>query len=186
MDEATAIARAELSACLARIASADHAALEYLYKRTSAKLFGICKRILSDTAAAEDVLQEVFLIVWNRAGQFDPTRGVSAITWLATIARNRAVDRLRAGSQGIVSIDEAEQVVDTSPLADHYLETAERDERLNACLSKLDERTATAIKQAFFGGLTYQKLAIRANIPLATMKSLVRRGLLQLKICLES
>lgn len=186
MDDAAAIARAELSACLTRVASADHAALEYLYKRTSAKLFGICKRILTDTAAAEDVLQEVFLIVWNRAGQFDPARGVSAITWLATIARNRAVDRLRASSQGFVSIDEAEHVIDINPLADHYLETAERDERLSGCLSRLDERAATAIKQAFFGGLTYQTLATRASIPLATMKSLVRRGLLQLKTCLES
>lgn len=186
MDDPAAIARAELGACLARIATADHDALQYLYKRTSAKLFGICRRILSDTAAAEDVLQEVFLIVWNRAGQFDPARGVSAITWLATIARNRALDRLRARSQAFVSMDEAAQIADTDPLADHFLETAERDARLSACLSGLDERAATAIKQAFFGGLTYQTLATRANVPLATMKSLVRRGLLQLRTCMDS
>ncbi|GLR65342.1 RNA polymerase sigma factor [Acidocella aquatica] len=186
MDDAAAIARAELGACLARVALADHAALEYLYKRTSAKLFGICKRILSDRAAAEDVLQEVFLIVWNRAGQFDPARGVSAITWLAAIARNRALDRLRARSQGAVSLDEAAQIADTRPLADYSMETAERATRLSDCLSGLDERAATAIKQAFFGGLTYQMLATRADMPLATMKSLVRRGLLRLRTCLDS
>ncbi|MDE8345178.1 MAG: sigma-70 family RNA polymerase sigma factor [Acidocella sp.] len=186
MDDAATLARAELTACLARVAASDHAALEYLYKQTSAKLFGICNRILSDKAAAEDVLQEVYLIVWNRATQFDPSRGVSPITWLATIARNRALDRRRAYARGFVPLDEAADIADTVPLADHSVEITERDQRLNACLSGLDDRAARAIREAFFGGVTYQMLATRANIPLATMKSLVRRGLMQLKTCLET
>ena len=186
MDDAASLARAELVACLARIAEADHAALEYLYERTSAKLFGICKRILSDTAAAEDVLQDVFLIVWNQARQFDPARGVSPITWLATITRTRALDRLRARTPALRPMDEAAQVADMRPLADSEIEAGERHARLHACLAALDERAGSAIQQAFFGGQTYQALATRANIPLATMKSLVRRALLQLKSCLDS
>jgi RNA polymerase sigma-70 factor (ECF subfamily) len=186
MDSDATIARAELNACLARIAARDHAALAYLYRRTSAKLFGICKRILSDTAAAEDVLQEVFLIVWNKAGQFDPAREISPITWLAAITRNRALDKLRAGARAFSPMDDAAAIADTLPLADDLLEIARRGARLNACLDGLDERAAAAIKGAFFGGLTYQSLAERGNMPLATMKSLVRRALLRLKACLES
>ena len=88
MENLATTLRAELVACLHRISSGDQGALEYLYKRTGAKLFGICTRILSDPVAAEDVLQEVFLTVWNKAGQFDPSLGVSPITWLTAIARN--------------------------------------------------------------------------------------------------
>jgi RNA polymerase sigma factor (sigma-70 family) len=177
--------RAELVACLHRVSSGDQGALEYLYKNTGGKLFGICKRILSDPIAAEDVLQEVFLTVWNKAGQFDPALGVSPITWLAAIARNRALDRLRATKQRFVMIEEAAELADSSPLADACLETHERSQRLKTCLDRLDERTATIIRNAFFGGITYQLLAKQAGMPLATVKSLVRRGLIQLKHCLE-
>jgi RNA polymerase sigma-70 factor (ECF subfamily) len=185
MDEDAAIARAELSACLARVASGDAAALELLYQRTAAKLFGICRRILPDGNAAEDVLQEVFLLVWRKAGQFDASLGVSPVTWLAAMARNRALDRLRGRARAFAGLDEAIEVEDSRPLADAQLEAAERNQRLEACLSGLDGRAREAIRSAFFGGQTYQKLAATAAMPLATMKSLIRRGLLQLKACME-
>ncbi len=184
-EDANAIGRAELAACLHRITLGEHAALELLYKQTSAKLFGICKRILSDHLAAEDVLQEVFLLVWNKANQFDASRGLSPITWLAAIARNRSLDRLRGRGRAFAPLEAAAEVADARPLSDAHLESQERDQRLQDCLAGLDVRAAECIRAAFFGGQTYQSLAERANMPLGSMKSLIRRGLTRLKLCLE-
>jgi RNA polymerase sigma factor (sigma-70 family) len=133
-------ASAELTAYLYRISRGERAALENLYRRTSAKLFGICLRILSDRAEAEDVLQEVYLTVWNKAAQFDAERGLSPITWLASIARNRALDRLRAKKQRFGGLDEAAEIADLSPLADAGLATRQTSERLRICLDELDSR----------------------------------------------
>ena len=79
-----------------RVAAGDRGALKTVYDASSAKLFGVVLRILADRAEAEDVLQDVYLTVWRKAGAFDPERGVSPITWLVALARNRAIDRLRA------------------------------------------------------------------------------------------
>jgi RNA polymerase sigma-70 factor (ECF subfamily) len=180
------LARAELTACLHRVSLGDRGALADLYRRTSAKLFAVCLRILSDRAEAEDVLQDVFLTVWNKAAQFDAAREVSPVTWLAAIARNRALDRLRAKGRRFVGLDEAAEVADATPPADAALETREGERRLTACLGGLDARAAGAIRAAFFGGVTYEVLAKRAEMPLGSMKSLIRRGLMRLKACLES
>ena len=178
--------RAELTAYLYRISRGERAALENLYRRTSAKLFGVCLRILSDRAEAEDVLQEVYLTVWNKAAQFDSARGLSPITWLTSIARNRALDRLRARRQPAGGLDEAAEVADLSPLADAALATRETSERLAGCLEQLDSRASNAIRSAFFGGQSYEILARMAEMPLGSMKSLIRRGLMRLKDCLQS
>lgn len=90
-------ARRQLTAALARVAAGDRAALRIVYQDTSAKLFGVCLRILHDRTEAEDVLQDVYVTVWGKAAAFDPGRA-SPITWLVTIARNRAIDRLRASA----------------------------------------------------------------------------------------
>ncbi len=173
-----------LAACLHRVAKGDQAALELLYKHTSAKLFGICQRILGHQGTAEDVLQEVYLTVWNKAGQFDVSLGVSPITWLAAIARNRSLDYLRGNKRKFDDIDSVIEFADTTPLADAALESVQQDARLKDCLAGLDQRAGRAITAAFFGGLTYSTLAARENMPLATMKSLIRRGLMALKNCL--
>src|SRR5215831_3598924 len=91
--------RSQLVAALARVAGGDRAALQTVYQGTSAKLFGVCLRILNDKSEAEDVLQEVYLTVWRKASSFDPARA-SPITWLVAIARNRSIDRLRAAAGG--------------------------------------------------------------------------------------
>src|ERR1700741_5651092 len=91
--------RSQLAAALMRVAAGDGAALRTVYQDTSAKLFGVCLRILNDRSEAEDVLQDVFVTVWRKAASFDATRA-SPITWLVTIARNRAIDRLRAVGGG--------------------------------------------------------------------------------------
>lgn len=178
--------RDHLSRCLAGVAAGQRDALREVYDLTSAKLFGLCLRILNDRVEAEDVLQDVYLAVWNKAGRFEPERA-SPITWLATIARNRAIDRLRALGPTRASrrdLDAAESVADEAPDALARLEAGAESARLKACLEQLEARPRAAILGAFFGGRTYDDLASQAGVPLGTMKSTIRRGLIRLKGCL--
>ncbi|RFC62084.1 sigma-70 family RNA polymerase sigma factor [Fulvimarina endophytica] len=170
---------------LARIAGGDKSALKDLYDRTQAKLFGIALRILNDRREAEDVLQDVYLSVWMKAADFDPGRA-SPITWLATIARNRSIDRVRQiGRRDERDIETALDVPDDQPDAFQVLTARDDHDRLVACIGELDERTSHAIRTAFFAGRTYQELADTAEVPLGTMKSVIRRGLIKLKGCLS-
>lgn len=179
--------RDELAEALGQVGRGDRAAFRRVYSATSAKLMGVSLRILGDRQLAEDVLQETYVTVWNRAGVFDPTRA-SPITWLATIARNRSIDKLRSGARARTSapIDAASEVVDDAPLASDLIERSEDATRLHACLDQLEERTRQAIRSAFFEGETYETLAARAGAPLGTMKSWIRRGLMRLRGCMAS
>ncbi|HEY6256087.1 MAG TPA: sigma-70 family RNA polymerase sigma factor [Xanthobacteraceae bacterium] len=178
--------RTQLVAALARVAGGDRTALQIVYQDTSAKLFGVCLRILNDRSEAEDVLQEVYLTVWRKASSFDPARA-SPITWLVAIARNRSIDRLRAtaGGRRMEAIDAAEEVRDPGPAASELVEAAQDASRLTLCLEQLESRQSTAIRSAFLDGNTYEELAERMKVPLGTMKSWIRRGLLKLRDCLE-
>src|SRR5262249_19423712 len=108
--------RSQLAAALARVAGGDRAALRLIYQDTSAKLFGVCLRILNDRSEAEDVLQDVYMTVWRKAATFDPGRA-SPITWLVAIARNRSIDRLRSGAvvRRMEPIEDALDVRDQGP-----------------------------------------------------------------------
>jgi RNA polymerase sigma factor (sigma-70 family) len=184
MDAATR--RRQLVAAILRVAGGDRAALALVYAETSAKLFGICLRILGDRSEAEDVVQDVYLTVWRKAGSFDPTLA-SPITWLVAIARNRAIDRLRSGAlaRANVPIEAANDVADAGLSAVEQLELDEERGQLMGCLDELEARQSAAIRAAFLDGLTYEELADRAAVPLGTMKSWIRRGLMKLKACLE-
>lgn len=187
MQRASKAARDKLKAAMNRLARGDKAALEDVYRATSAKLFGICLRILGDEKEAEDALQDVYLTLWQRADRYDPERA-SPIAWLATFARNRAIDRLRTGKVrgAAVPEDKAAAVPDGSPLTDAMLIDAEREARVHSCLEELDETPRDAIRSAFFEGRTYAELAERQDVPLGTMKSWIRRGLAKLKACMEA
>ncbi|MBA2467741.1 MAG: sigma-70 family RNA polymerase sigma factor [Sphingomonas sp.] len=174
----------DLSPLMSSVASGNRGALAELYKRTSAKLFGICIRLLGSEAEAEDVLQEVYLIVWNKADRFDP-RKASPITWLAVLARNKAIDRLRLRRVPTDPIERADDVGDDAPSALDVLETAQEHRRLASCLDELDEQQRTMIRAAFLDGASYPELAEREGVPLGTMKSWIRRGLLRLRGCLQ-
>ncbi len=177
--------RQRLADALVRAGNGDSAALREVHEKTSAKLFGICLRILADNSEAEDVLQEVYLTVWRRGSSFDPARA-SPITWLATLARNRSIDRLRARPNiKAVDVEDAADVADGSRSAPELIDASNEAKRLDGCLGQLDGQHATAVRTAFFEGVTYETLAAQAGVPLGTMKSWVRRSLLKLRTCLE-
>lgn len=175
-----------LVSALTRISAGDRVALQTLYRQTSAKLFGVILRILGERSEAEDVLQEVYLTVWQKASVFDPARA-SPITWLATIARNRAIDRLRSfgRNRGMEAIDLATDVADPAPDADRVLEDRDNNARLYTCLDSLAKRERAALRASFFDGNTYEELAMRMGVPLGTMKSTIRRAMIKLKACLQ-
>ncbi|GAC1578229.1 MAG: sigma-70 family RNA polymerase sigma factor [Sphingomicrobium sp.] len=180
-----AAARVRLTEALVATGHEDRAAFRALYDLTSAKLFGIVLRICNDRQAAEEVLSDVYLTVWRRAGAFEPGRA-SPISWLATIARNRAIDWRRSAKRApSTPLDEAFDVADERPDAIEVLLQNESNRALHLCLDKLDDKQRSAIRTAFFDGLTYAELAERQAVPLGTMKSWVRRGLLRLKECLD-
>ena len=143
-------------------------------------------RILGERGEAEDVLQEVYVTVWRKAGDFDAGRA-SPMTWLIAITRNRAIDRLRSRqSRRTDPIDDAFEIADSAPLADDALEMSEDNARLHGCLDGLAKDERAALRGAFFDGNTYEDLAQRAEIPLGTMKSRIRRAMMKLKTCLET
>jgi RNA polymerase sigma factor (sigma-70 family) len=185
-DKESEIRRIELAAALTRAGARDRQALRFVYEATSAKLFGVLLRILKDRSEAEDVLQEVYLTVWQKGGSYDSSRA-SPISWLVAIARNRAIDRLRSGSQlrRAAPIEDAAEVEDLAPLASEMLEDEGEKRRLTGCLDELEVRQSEAIRAAFMDGFTYDQLAEKANVPLGTMKSWIRRGLMRLKDCLQ-
>lgn len=180
----TDLSRQALTLNLARVADGDRSALQAVYDATSAKLFGVALRILNDRSEAEDVLQEVYINVWTRAGTFDASRA-SPITWLATLARNRAIDRQRQVGRRISRpIDEAGDIPDD---AEDGLDTVLRAEtltRLDGCLKELEDQQRRAIRTAFFEGRTYDDVAKMFSVPTGTMKSWIRRSLIRLKACL--
>lgn len=174
-------------ALLAQVALGNRAAFEALYHGTCDRLFGICVRVLNERAEAEEALQEVFTAVWRKAAQFDATKA-SALSWLSMVARNKAIDRLRAQPmRGVLTtLETAADVADPGASPAQQAEALTDRDRLARCLDELEPRRRALIREAFFGGLTYEELAIRLKSPLGSVKSWIRRGLVQLRTCLES
>lgn len=178
--------RDELSGVLARVAAGDQVAFAELYRRTSAKLFGVCLRMLVDHGEAEEVLQEIYTTVWRRAERFDVARA-SAITWLMALARNKAIDRLRQRHEYQPSHPfDLDGLVDEQPGPATQAEASQEYRRLQQCLQSLEPRQRQSVREAFFSGSTYSELAAQCRVPLGTMKSWIRRGLLQLRTCLDA
>jgi RNA polymerase sigma-70 factor, ECF subfamily len=177
--------RARLADALVRTGQGDRSAFESLYRATSAKLFGICLRIFPERSEAEEALQDAYLTIWNKAASFEPGRA-SPISWLATLTRNRAIDRLRAsGKVKHAVLEEAAEIADPAPRADARLFAASEDAALKDCIAGLEARDAHFIRSAFLGGATYAQLADAEGAPLATVKSRIRRALIRLRACME-
>jgi RNA polymerase sigma-70 factor (ECF subfamily) len=171
---------------LAAAAAGDRAAFAQLYRQTAGQLLGLAQRMLQNRAASEEVIQEAFIRIWSRAGEFSPERG-AAMAWMVTIVRNGAIDRLRRerGAVPLDSVPEREAWKDpgADPLALTIMSAEAR--ALRSCLDQLDEAPRRAIMLAYWHGLTHEELAARIDAPLGTVKSWIRRGLARLKGCLE-
>jgi RNA polymerase sigma-70 factor, ECF subfamily len=171
---------------LGAVARGDRAAFETLYRATSAKLFGVCLRILPKRDEAEDVLQETYTTIWRKAASYDAAVA-SPITWLVSVARNKAIDRARAsaGDRALDPIDAAVEVADGRADTSAHAEADSERRRLDGCLGELEPERRALVRVAFFEGVTYDELARRESMPLGTVKSWIRRSLLKLKACLD-
>jgi len=174
----------DITKLIARVALKDRAAFDLLYRATSAKLFGVCLLVLSDRTDAEEALQEVFVKIWTKADRFVVSE-LSPISWLVAIARNHAIDRLRARGQRTATIDEASEVADARPGPEAQAIADGERNRLGACLEELDAERAAAVRGAYLNGDSYAELAEQFSVPLNTMRTWLRRSLMKLKECLE-
>ena len=177
---------AELVWLLAAVAKGDQAAFERLYAATRAKLYGIVLRILRRSDLANEVLQETYLKIWSSAGKFDPALA-SPITWMVSIARNRAIDVVRKRTEA--SIEEEPEVMavaaeNADPLARR--ETSEQRKRLLTCLGRLDPDRQRLVLLAYYSGLSRDQLAVQFERPVNTVKTQLRRALAEIRECLNS
>ena len=174
----------EIEKLIMRVALRDRAAFRQLYDKTSAKLFGICLRILNNRTDAEDTLQEVYVKIWRKADRFAQGHA-SGIAWLAAIARNQAIDHYRSRKPVSDDITVREDIPVDAPSPEDRAVTSDDNKRLNACLNELDEKYAVAVKRTYQNGWSYQDAANELEIPLNTAKTWIRRSLLALRDCMN-
>jgi len=173
---------------LERVASQDRAAFADLYDLFAPLLFSVALRILNDQKEAEDVIQEVFAQIWEKAAKFDQKLGQPA-SWATTLTRNRAIDRIRASQRRQRLVEEAIEasavVENSSPTANESLHGREKAQLIRSAVAGLPAEQRRAIELAFFTGLTQDEISQRLREPLGTIKARIRRGMLRLRDQLE-
>ncbi|MGH7571337.1 MAG: sigma-70 family RNA polymerase sigma factor [Gemmatimonadota bacterium] len=179
--------RNDIGGLLQRVAVGERGAFVELYDQTSPYVFGILVRMLASREVAEEVAQELYVQAWRQAGSFDASRG-SGWTWLAMMTRSRALDRIRADRSYGRALDrlEEEPAADlaTNPRGlepDRETILVERGARIRRALEGLPSEQAGALRLAFFGGLSHREIAERTGIPLGTVKTRIRTGLIKLR-----
>ncbi|MHA6297075.1 sigma-70 family RNA polymerase sigma factor [Devosia sp. CAU 1758] len=178
-------ATADIADLISRCSLRDRQAFRTLYQRTSAKLFGVVLRILRNRAEAEEAIQEVYIKIWQRsdryiAGQYSP------ISWLVAIARNHALDMVRARRPASDGLDAAMEIADAGPSPEKLTEASQEGGRIEACLATLEPDRADAVRGAYLDGYSYDELAQRFAVPLNTMRTWLRRSLMKLRECLTA
>lgn len=175
---------ADLVRLLAAVARGDEAAFERLYAATKAKLYGVVLRILRRQDLAEEVVQETYVKVWHNAAQFNPEVS-SPITWMAAIARNRAIDLVR--KRGELSIEEEPDAMEVAaetpdPLARR--EMSEELKRLLECVGQLEPDRQKLVLLAYYNGWSREQLAAKFGAPVNTVKTWLRRSMIDIRLCL--
>ncbi len=171
------------TALIRAIASGDQAALSTLYDATSRLVFGLALRVLNDRATAEEVMLDVFTQVWRQAANYDLDRG-SPMAWLMTIARSRAIDRLRSGwqdQQRKQPLDVVGDVRSSGISPEEATIISERRKLVRNALGAISTEQRELIELAYYGGLSHSEIALQTNLPLGTVKTRIRLGMLKLR-----
>ncbi|KQV84117.1 sigma-70 family RNA polymerase sigma factor [Rhizobium sp. Root1220] len=174
----------EIAGLIGRVAIGDRKAFAALYRATGPKLLSICVRILKDRAEAEDALQEVYIKIWQRSSVFAASTGAPS-SWLATIARNQAIDIMRARKPAASELDSAYDLSDDALDPEQQAVIRDEGRRIDTCMEELEADRAVAVRNAYVEGLSYQELADQFGVPLNTMRTWLRRSLLKLRECME-
>jgi RNA polymerase sigma-70 factor (ECF subfamily) len=171
-----------LAALLRRIQCRDAAALGELYDQTGQRLYALARKMVRSREDAEEVVFDVFTQVWNDAERYEPGRA-SVLGWMLMICRSRALDRLRQGRHTARGVDiaEADTVADSAPGPEDVLSLLEQGTRVHAALAGLPDDRRELLSLAFLRGLSHQEIADLKGLPLGTVKSHVRRSLLELR-----
>jgi RNA polymerase sigma-70 factor (ECF subfamily) len=180
---ARTLSRQDLAAALQRAAQGDQAAFEEVYSATSVKLFGIILRILGRRDLAEDVLQQVYIRVWQRAGEFDPA-AASPTDWLVAIARNRALDETRRGATR--PLEDCPELLQALSAGGAPLDPERNEDRLRleACLDRMGPDKRRVVALAYHYGMTREEIAASTNQPVATVKAWLRQSMAEIRDCL--
>jgi len=173
-----------ISDLISRVALGDRRAFDELYSLTSGRIFAVAMRIMKNTTEAEEICQDAFVRVWQRAETFRPGQA-RAMSWLTTIARNLAIDRIRAAKAPSVSVEMATEIPDGNPTPEGHVEATQVMHQIDLCLGELDYTHAGAVRAAYLDGYSYKELAAKFETPLNTMRTWLRRSLMRLKTCLE-
>ncbi|MGB0659900.1 MAG: sigma-70 family RNA polymerase sigma factor [Mangrovicoccus sp.] len=174
----------DIESYLARCGIGDKVAFGLLYDATSAKLFGVCLRILNNRSEAEEALQDAYIRIWQKADTY-AANGHSPMTWLITVTRNLAIDKLRARRAKTEDLESAPEIADAGPSPEAQALAASEARRVVVCLDALEQDKAEAVRGAYLQGQSYQDLAERFSVPLNTMRTWLRRSLIKLKECLS-
>ncbi len=172
----------EWPALIALTAQGDQSAFSRLYDQSSPQIYGLVLRILGQPAMAEDVTLEVYTQVWKHAHSYDRQRG-TPMAWLITLARTRAIDRLRAtrAERASVSLDEAAWIPNDDASPEERSSARQREEIVQTALAQLSAEQRDALLLGYFGGYSQSEIAARLNLPLGTVKTRMRLGLMKLR-----
>lgn len=173
----------DLASLIGKVAGGDQSALSALLDATSRLVFGLALRILGDRSTAEEVMLDVFTQVWRQAESYDRKRG-APLAWILTIARSRAIDRLRSSKQDQINSEPVESLTDlsaNSPTPEDNTALAERKKLVRVALSALAPEQREVIELAYYSGLSHSEIALKLGQPLGTVKTRVRLGMIKLR-----
>lgn len=174
------IEQENLMQLMGKVSIGDRAAFKDLYDKTSRRAYSVALKMLGNTTAAQDLIQEAYIKVWSNAQEYRPDKG-NVISWLLAIVRYRALDAMRSKQRHDVAMNNHQTEIGLSSL----VSVDAKDSGITHCLSTLAETQRESIVQAFVFGWTYEELADKIALPVSTVKSRIRRGLAKLKECLE-